>query len=205
MNILEVFKYNQHFVAMMNIINNACLNPPAKGHKHHIIPRCWFKMNGQEVDNSKNNLILLTYEDHIKVHKLSMLCAIRPELKSKMGFAVKRLLKGEFSGMKHTDETRELIKAKRALQVITEEHKKHISESLKGKSKPPRTKEHIEHIKQAKARNNKPIVRNPISEFGKKYMEHFGYSSSHNRRQYLTEHNWYRKHNKQCRWEIDNG
>ena len=204
MNILEVFEYNQHFVAMMNIINNARLNPPAKGHKHHIIPRCWFKMNGQEVDNSKNNLVLLTYEDHIKVHKLSMLCAIREELKSKMGFAVKRLLKGEFGGMKHTDETRALIKAKRALQVITEEHKKHISESLKGKPKPPRTKEHIEHLKKAGAGNNNRINK-PSSEFGKKYIEHFGYGPAQNRRQYLTEHNWYRKHNKQCRWEIDNG
>lgn len=27
-NILEVFEYNQHFVAMMNIINAARLNPP---------------------------------------------------------------------------------------------------------------------------------------------------------------------------------
>lgn len=40
-NILEVFEYNQHFVAMMNVINSARLNPPNKGHKHHIIPKCW--------------------------------------------------------------------------------------------------------------------------------------------------------------------
>ena len=67
--ITQVFEYNQHFVAMMNIINAARLNPPSKGHKHHIIPRCWFKMNNLPVDNSKDNLVLLSYEDHVKAHK----------------------------------------------------------------------------------------------------------------------------------------
>lgn len=28
---MNVFKYNQHFVAMMNIVNTARLNPPVKG------------------------------------------------------------------------------------------------------------------------------------------------------------------------------
>lgn len=59
MNILDVFTYNQYFVAMMNIINAARLNPPESGHKHHIIPRCWFKMMKLQVDNSKTNLVML--------------------------------------------------------------------------------------------------------------------------------------------------
>lgn len=147
--ITQVFEYNQHFVAMMNIINSSRLNSPSKGHRHHIIPRCWFKMNNLPVDNSKDNLVLLTHEDHLKVHKLSILCAATSEMKSKMGFAVKRLLKGNFSGMHHTDATKQVIKLKRAKQVITEEHKKHISESLKGKSKPPRTKSHREALSKS--------------------------------------------------------
>lgn len=107
LNVLQqVFVYNQHFVAMMNIINSSRLNPPESGHKHHIIPKCWFRMNNLPIDNSKDNFVLLSYEDHVKVHKLSMLCAATPELKSKMGFAVKCLLKGNFSGMHHTIETR---------------------------------------------------------------------------------------------------
>ena len=74
MDILEVFEYNQHFVAMMNIINKARLNPPISGHKHHIIPRCWFKHNNIEVNNSEANLVLLTYEEHKLVHKFAVLC-----------------------------------------------------------------------------------------------------------------------------------
>ena len=150
-NILEVFDYNQHFVAMMNIINAARLNPPKEGHKHHIVPKCWFKLHNLDVDNGKDNLVLLSYEDHIKVHKLSILCAATPEMKSKMGFAVHRLLKGQFSGMKHTDATKQRIKAKRAEQgiVLTDEHKQHISEGLKGKSKPPRTKSHCEALSKS--------------------------------------------------------
>lgn len=147
--ITQVFEYNQHFVAMMNVINAARLNPPKEGHKHHIIPRCWFKMNNLPIDNSKDNLVLLTYEDHIKVHKLSILCAATPEMKSKMGFAVKRLLKGHFGGMHHTEDTKQLMKAKRAKQVMTDEHKQHISEGLKGKSKPPRTKSHCEALSKS--------------------------------------------------------
>lgn len=82
--ILDVFEYNQHFVAMMNVINAAKLNPPKRGHKHHIIPKCWYKMNNLEIDNSKNNLVLLTKADHIKVHKLAALCSKTKELKNKM-------------------------------------------------------------------------------------------------------------------------
>lgn len=102
---------------MMNIINAARLNPTKEGHKHHIVPKCWFKMNNLPIDNSKENIVLLSYEDHIKVHKLSILCASTPEMKSKMGFAVHILTKGEildnsywkaennpFYGKHHTEE-----------------------------------------------------------------------------------------------------
>lgn len=148
-NLTDLFRYNQHFVAMMNVINAARLNPPDEGHRHHIIPKCWFKLHNLPVDNSKDNLVLLSYEDHVKVHKLAMLCAATPEMKSKMAFAVKRLLKGNFSGMHHTDTTKQIIKAKRAMQVITDEHKQHISEGNKGKSKPPRTKAHREALSKS--------------------------------------------------------
>lgn len=149
MDLFNVFEYNQHFVAMMNVINAARLNPPESGHKHHIVPRCWFKLHNLPIDNSKNNLVLLTYEDHIKVHKLAMLCSATPEMKSKMGFAVKRLLKGHFTGLHHTDATKEIIKAKRANQIITEESNHKRSIALTGKAKPTRTKSHCEAISKA--------------------------------------------------------
>ena len=130
-NILDVFEYNQHFVAMMNIINRARLNPPIKGHKHHIVPKCWFKKNELNVDNSKDNLVLLTPEDHQKVHKLTVMCIIGSDMKSKMGFAVHRL-HGSMTGMHHTEETKlKLSKAQKG-RIVSEETKRKISEAQKG-------------------------------------------------------------------------
>ena len=143
--LLDIFEYNQHFIAMMNIINGARLNPPKEGHKHHIIPKCWFRMNNLPIDNSKDNLVLLSYEDHVKIHKLAILCAGTPELKSKMGFAVKVLLKGNFSGMHHTEQTRRKMSAANKGENNpnfgkhnhhTEETRRKMSEAKKGKPSP---------------------------------------------------------------------
>ena len=163
MNILEVFEYNQHFVAMMNIINNARLNPPIEGHKHHIIPRCWFKMNGQEVDNSNDNLVLLTYEDHIKVHKLAYLCSIRHELKSKMAFAVNRMINytGEgFKGYKHTKESK--------LKMSKSKKSKHIIPWNKGKTM---SEEYCQRNREGQLKVNRTGINNPF--FGKHHTEEF--------------------------------
>ena len=67
---LEAFDYNQHFVAMLNIINSARLNPPKEGQKHHIIPRCWFKMNNLPIDDSVDNLVLLMRMPRKLIEKL---------------------------------------------------------------------------------------------------------------------------------------
>lgn len=100
-SLLDVFTYNQHFVAMMNIINAAKLNPPDKGQNHHIIPKCWYKLNDLSVDNSKDNLVLLSYEDHVKVHRLALLCVTAPLMRRNMALAVHRLTKGECSEPKY--------------------------------------------------------------------------------------------------------
>ena len=37
---------------------------------HHIIPRCYYKINNLKVDNSRTNSVNLAYKDHIKAHIL---------------------------------------------------------------------------------------------------------------------------------------
>lgn len=132
--ITKVFEYNQHFVAMMNIINAARLNPPAKGHNHHIIPRCWFRKNNLPIDNSDDNLVLLTYEDHCTVHKLAAMCIIGSDMRSAMGFAV-HTLHGSFRGMHLSEEHRRKISEaiKGIHWKMSEEGRKNISESAKGR------------------------------------------------------------------------
>ena len=132
--VLKCFKYNQHFVAMMNIINSSRLNLPESGHKHHIIPRCWFKMNNLPIDNSKDNLVLLSYEDHCKVHKLMSLCSISEELRNKMICAYNMLMKGTVLGSsyKHTQDTKNKMSESHKGKHHSEETKKKITAALKG-------------------------------------------------------------------------
>ena len=184
--LLDVFEYNQHFVAMMNIINAARLNPPEIGHKHHIIPRCWFKMNNLQVDNSKDNLVLLTYEDHIKVHKLALLCVKDKVMRSKLGWALKRLTFGTFLGCHHTEESKEknrlahLGKATRTGCKLTLEQRKNLSQAHKG----------IPNKNRGKT----------FSEFGKKFKEYYNMTSCDDINLYHKERGYYIRNGK-CSWE----
>lgn len=146
--VLKCFTYNQHFVAMMNIINSSRLNPPESGHKHHIIPKCWFRMNNLPIDNSKDNLVLLSYEDHVKVHKLAILCADTKEMASKMGYAVHRLLKGQFKGIHHTEETKQKMSESHKGRTFSDESRIKMSEANRGKNNPMYGKQHTEETRR---------------------------------------------------------
>ena len=41
---------------------------------HHIIPKSWFKINKETVDNSRSNLVNLVYRDHVLAHYYLCLC-----------------------------------------------------------------------------------------------------------------------------------
>lgn len=60
---------------------------------------------------------------------------------------------------------------------------KHISESLKGKPS----------IHKGKG----------FTEFGKKFVEHYGFGPSENIKLYNQEHYFYLKNNKVCSWEVE--
>ena len=134
MNILDAFEYNQHFVAMMNVINTARLNPPESGDKHHIIPRCWFTMNNLPIDNSDENLVLLNKEQHGKVHKLMSLCAKDEQLKRNMVIAA-HLMGLPTTSLKytHTKEARQKISDAGKGRILTDDIRKKISESNLGR------------------------------------------------------------------------
>ena len=130
-----VFIYNQHFVAMMNIINAARRNNiNGKFEKHHIIPRCYFKLKGLPVDGSEANLVNLTYEEHAKVHALAALCAV-DELKPKLKYASIMMNNrhdcfGEsnpFFGQHHTVETRKKLSSMKMGSKVSDETKRKIS------------------------------------------------------------------------------
>lgn len=159
---------------MMDVIIAAKVNPPEKGHIHHIIPRCWFKHYNMEVDNSISNTVLLSWEDHKNVHHLAYKCAKEGWFRSKMAYAahmfgdkeVKIIVSEETRkkhsiasmgnknslGHKHTDETKEKLREKMTNRKITWGDK--ISKSKKGK-KITYSKEGLERKRQATIKYNK--------------------------------------------------
>lgn len=201
--ITKVFEYNQHFVAMMNVINAARLNQPKEGHRHHIIPKCWYKMNNLSIDNSNDNLVLLTYADHIKVHKLALLCAKDKVMRSKLGWALKRLTFGHFLGCHHTEESKEknrlahLGKATRTGSKLTIEQRKHLSEAHKGQVAWNKGKKFTVDSRQkmSVARKGKTF-----SEFGKKFKEYYDMTANDNKKLYIKEYHYYTNYGK-CSWE----
>jgi hypothetical protein len=188
MNILEAFKYNQHFVAMMNIINSARHNPPVKGHNHHIIPRCWFKLNNIPTDNSKDNLVLLTVEDHKLVHKLAYLCA-EDDIKSSLRYAYlmtsnifeETSLIGEdnpFYGHKHSNAT----KAK-------------ISKSKKGVPNPK-----ISEIHKGMKMSNESSIKKSKATKGKPKSNSCRENQLNSRRKLSNEYSLYKLSNGKLTW-----
>lgn len=61
--------------------------------------------------------------------------------------ALSLVKRGQLTGFKHSEESKSLIKAKRALQIITEDHKRHTSESMRGIQK---SEEHRKNISKSK-------------------------------------------------------
>lgn len=57
---------------------------------HHIIPRYYFKLTNINVDNSKSNLVNLTFEQHVLAHYYLMRCSKTNELAKKNAYALIR-------------------------------------------------------------------------------------------------------------------
>ena len=113
------FIYNQHLVAMLSLVNGAKVRKQlTSGEKHHILPRVLFKKLGLPVDNTENNLVLLTEDEHKRVHKLLSLCCT-PLIANEMKWA-STLMSGD----------------RRHLRVRTENWRKGQSERMKGEGNP---------------------------------------------------------------------
>lgn len=146
---LECFEYNQHFVAMMNVINRAKReNLEGKFEVHHIIPRCFYKAMNMEVDNSDKNLVKLTREQHCKVHHLAMLCA-KEIVKNSLtkAFQLMTHAKGRL-GYKHDEETKQKI----SLSMLGEKNPAFGTSFNRGRKLSDETREKMSKAKIGKTR-----------------------------------------------------
>ena len=70
------FEDNKYLNKYCNLIisNLETKKEKYKTQKHHIIPKCYFKLKKLDIDNSKENIINILYIDHILAHYYLCLC-----------------------------------------------------------------------------------------------------------------------------------
>lgn len=128
MDILDKLKALEYFVDNEYLLKYAQLvgtrrtagNRHTLTNKHHIVPRSWYKLMGKEVDNSRANLITLTYREHVMAHYYLCLCT-RDNLK----YANELALVGLVNRKCLSDIDRQLVKNLPLYNNIYESYVKH--------------------------------------------------------------------------------
>lgn len=82
---LGIFIKNKYLDFYCKLIQENLFNEKAnKTQKHHIIPRCYFKYFNINIDNTPENIVNLSYKDHILAHYYLCLCCSNKPLKGKL-------------------------------------------------------------------------------------------------------------------------
>ena len=78
LRVLSGFVDNEYLDKYCSLItrNTRTVRKGGLTNSHHIIPKCWFKLNNQSVDNSQQNLVNLIYREHALAHYYLCLCTI---------------------------------------------------------------------------------------------------------------------------------
>ena len=129
-------------------------------------------------------LIFLTPAEHKALHNST------EEYKRKMS----EVMKGRIITEEHKRKIGESHKGKKR-KPFSKEWRRKISESTKGKKRKPLSEEHKRKLSESKKGKSR-------SEFGRKFVEHFGTTKSQNKKLYDKENYWYQTHNKKCSWEV---
>ena len=85
-----------------------------KTNAHHIIPRKYYKVNNLPLDNSSQNLVNLSYYDHIIAHYYLVLCSVQTYLQYSNAVAFVMLTNNKFLTV---DEIKKIKNLDRYLEV----------------------------------------------------------------------------------------
>ena len=82
-NTLKTYKYftdNEYLQKYCQVIERNRRTPVRARltHKHHIVPKSWFKLTNSEINNELNNLVNLPYREHFLAHYYLCLCTEDP-------------------------------------------------------------------------------------------------------------------------------
>lgn len=142
-NVLEIFERNESFEKKKT---------PGRA-LHHKYPRAFSRMLNESEDNDEDNLISLSFQDHFMIHYYYYTLA-KEKFKSRMALAFKLMADIEVGSIKEISSIEIAEKVAKAHQeatelsnefssnnlkgrTISEEQRKQISESLKGRKRPP--------------------------------------------------------------------
>lgn len=154
--IKEVFDIsNPNYNKMIEILNNP--NPLNEDYTemHHIIPRCFYRMNNISIDNSDSNLVKISLKNHFLVHYYGAKCA-NDKYRARLWLSVIRTL-GNFKKNGWEDKidlTAESIAeikkevSKSHSLLMTPELKKHLSEINSGEKHPQYGKPKSEYTRR---------------------------------------------------------
>ena len=136
-----VFIDNEFLDLYVELINNN-LNrehETYKTQKHHIIPKCYYKLLNLEVDNSKDNVVNLLYKDHVLAHYYIVKCSKESKFKYKNLCAIRYILRNRFvnesleSLIDNIDYIQDIYEESKHINCLKEDTPQKISKSLKGR------------------------------------------------------------------------
>lgn len=74
LGIVEDNEYLDKYCQLI-IDNKNRIREKYKCQRHHIIPRCYYKYNGFDINNSKDNIVILLHKDHVLARYYLSLCS----------------------------------------------------------------------------------------------------------------------------------
>lgn len=91
---LGVFVDNEYLDLYCSLIENnkQTKKETTKTQRHHIIPKCYFKLINKPCDNSKTNLVNLLYLDHARAHFYLSQCLSNKTLAGQNALVLKYIL-----------------------------------------------------------------------------------------------------------------
>lgn len=135
---------------------------------HHIVLRSWSRIDGEETDNTEENLVSLTAADHILAHfyiwKISK-SPYRRSAASAWHFMSRNLIK---FGIDENTIICLIDKYNEEIKLCYEEYRKHMSEMNKGKTVSEETRK---KISEANKGNSKALGHKFSEEAKKKISE----------------------------------
>ena len=141
-NMIEDNDYLNKYVSLINS-NIDTKHISFKTQKHHVLPRCYFKLTNKPCDDSKDNVVYLLYKDHVLAHYYLALCSKDNEFKYNNICALKYCLNHrDYKKQEFYKDERHIIEKLDYLQELYEESKiiGSVKSSLKQKGKTRKNK-----------------------------------------------------------------